>query len=126
MGARFIYRNKSDPRFYDASRGEMRGGPDKVIVYVNGVLCAMDREARITVPVSRWKLAKIGVACFWAALRSEGAASRSPEAASVPEPSRETFHPAVPLFEPLPEAEQQESDEVRWERLMQEMRDLSR
>ena len=126
MGARFIYRNRSDPRFYDASKGEMGGGPDKVIVYVNGVFCAMDREVRITVPVSRWKLAKIGVACFWAALRGEGTAPCSPQAASVPEPNRETFHPVAPLFEPLPEAEQPESDEVRWERLMQEMRDLSR
>jgi type IV secretory pathway TrbD component len=125
MGARFIYRNRSDPQFYDASRGEMRGGSDKVIVYVNGVLCAMDREARITVPVSRWKLAKIGVACFWAALRGERAATRSPKAASVSEPNREALHP-VTLSEPLPEAEQQESDAVRWERLMQEMRDLSR
>ena len=125
MGARFIYRNRSDPRFYDASRGEMRGGSDKVIVYVNGVLCAMDREARITVPVSRWKLAKIGAACFWAALRAGAAAPRSPKAASVSEPNREALHPVTPS-EPLPEAEQQESDEVRWERLMQEMRDLSR
>lgn len=64
MGARFLYRTRSDPRSYDASRGEMRGGPDTVIVYVNSVLCAMDREVRITIPVTRWKLAKIGVACF--------------------------------------------------------------
>jgi hypothetical protein len=125
MGARFIYRNRSDSRFYDVSKGELRGGPDKVIVYVNNVLCAMDREARITIPVSRWKLAKIGVACFWAALRGEGAAPRSPKAASVPEPNREALHP-VTLSEPLPAAIQQESDEVRWERLIQEMRDLSR
>ena len=73
MEARFIYRNRSNARFYDASTREMRGGPDKVIVYVNGVLCAMDRETRITIPVSRWKLAEIGLACFWAALRGEGA-----------------------------------------------------
>ena len=53
MEARFIYRNRSDVRFYDASTREMRGAPDKVIVYINGVLCAMDREAKITIPVSR-------------------------------------------------------------------------
>ena len=51
MEARFIYRNRSDVRFYDASAREMRGAPDKVIVYINGVLCAMDREAKITIPV---------------------------------------------------------------------------
>ena len=72
MEARFIYRNRLDARFYDASKGEMRGGPDKVIVYVNGVLCAMDREARIVIPVSRWKLAEIGFACFLAALKGKG------------------------------------------------------
>jgi hypothetical protein len=53
MEARFIYRNRSDVAFYDASTREMRGGPDKVIVYVNGVLCAMDREAKILIPVWR-------------------------------------------------------------------------
>ena len=125
MGARFLYRTRSDPRSYDASRGEMRGGPDTVIVYVNSVLCAMDREVRITIPVTRWKLAKIGVACFWAALRGEGTAPRSPKATSLPEPNQEALHP-VTLSEPLSEAIQQESDEVRWERLIQEMRDLSR
>ena len=122
MGARFLYRTRSDPRSYDASRGEMRGGPDTVIVYVNSVLCAMDREVRITIPVTRWKLAKIGVACFWAALRGEEA---SPKPASVPEPNRKAVHP-VTRSEPLLEATQQESDEARWERLIQEMRDLSR
>jgi hypothetical protein len=35
MEARFIYRNRSDVAFYDASTREMRGGPDKVIVYVD-------------------------------------------------------------------------------------------
>ena len=74
MEARFIYRNRSDVAFYDASTQEMRGGPDKVIVYVNGVLCAMDREARIVIPVSRWKLMEIGVACFLAALKAKGSA----------------------------------------------------
>ena len=75
MEARFIYRNRPDGRFYDASSREMRGGPDKVIVYVNGVLCAMDREAKIVIPVSRWKLMEIGAACFLAALKVKGAAS---------------------------------------------------
>lgn len=91
MEARFIYRNRSDARFYDASAGEMRGGADKVIVYVNGVLCAMDRESKITIPVSRWKLAEIGLACFWAALKGKGAVPRSLESVPVPEPP-----PALP------------------------------
>jgi hypothetical protein len=38
MEARFIYRNRSDVGFYDGSMQEMRGGPDKVIVFINGVL----------------------------------------------------------------------------------------
>src|SRR5215467_2447450 len=59
----FIYRNRSEERFYDANTQRMQGGPDKVIVYINGVLCAMDHEARIIIPVSRWKLAEIGWAC---------------------------------------------------------------
>ena len=125
MEARFIYRNRSDGRFYDASRRGIRGGADKVIVYVNGVLCAMDREAKITIPVSRWKLARIGVACFWAAFRGEGATPRSLEAVPVPEPAPEAPPPGA-LPEPLPEAIHEEGDEARWERLMQEMRDLSR
>jgi hypothetical protein len=127
MEARFIYRNRSDVRFYDASMQEMRGGPDKVIVYVNGVLCAMDREARITIPVSRWRLAEIGLACFWAALRGEGTVPRPLEAvrlvASAPE--------ALPPFpeempEPEPSASHQEIPETQWERLLREMSDLSR
>ncbi|WP_036051169.1 hypothetical protein [Bradyrhizobium sp. Tv2a-2] len=127
MEARFIYRNRSDVQFYDASTRERRAGPDKVIVYVNGVLCAMDREAKITIPVSRWKLAEIGLACFWAALRGEGAVPHSLEAAPVSEPAREALSSvAVAFSEPLAEAIHQESDESRWERLMQEMRDLSR
>jgi hypothetical protein len=71
----FLYRNRSDTRFYDANTQEMRGGPDKVIVYLDGVLCAMDRETKITIPVSRWKLAEIGLVCFWTALRGEKARS---------------------------------------------------
>jgi len=64
MEAQFIYRNRSDDPFYDAFAQEMRGGPDKVIVYIDGILCAMDREAKITIPASRWKLMEIGLACF--------------------------------------------------------------
>jgi hypothetical protein len=116
----FIYRNRSEARFYDASTGEMRGGPDQVIVYLDGVLCAMDRETKIAIPVSRWKLAEIGLACFLTALKGKGAATRSVE--SVPLPK---LIPEV-LSEPPPETTERESSEARWERLMQEMRDLSR
>jgi hypothetical protein len=132
--ARFIYRNRSDLGFYDASTREMRGGPDKVIVYVNGVLCAMDREAKVVIPVSRWKLMEIGVACFLAALKAKGAASGSLESVPVPEPP-----PALPeavdehLSRSLddderapPEAIHQESSEPEWEHLLREMRNLSR
>jgi type IV secretory pathway TrbD component len=69
--ATFIYRNRSDDRFYDASTQRMHGGPDKVIVYINGVLCAMDHDAKIIIPVSRWKLAEIGLACFLAAIKGK-------------------------------------------------------
>jgi hypothetical protein len=116
----FIYRNRSDARFYDASTHRMHGGPDKVIVYINGVLCAMDREARIAIPVSRWKLAEIGLACFLAALRSKGVAPRRLQ----PEPLPES--PPEALLEPPSEAEDRENAEDPWERLMKEMRDLSR
>jgi hypothetical protein len=133
MEARFIYRNRSDVGFYDASTREMRGGPDKVIVYVNGVLCAMDRKAKIVIPVSRWKLMEIGVACFLTALKAKGAAPSSFESVPVPEPP-----PALPeavdehLLRSLdderasPGATHQESSEAQWERLIREMRDLSR
>ena len=133
MEARFIYRNRLDARFYDASKGEMRGGPDKVIVYVNGVLCAMDREAKIVIPVSRWKLAEIGLACFLAALKGKGA-PRSLEHVAVHEPPPALPEPADEhLLRSLddderasPQASHQESSEARWERLIREMRDLSR
>ncbi len=140
MEARFIYQNRSDARFYDASTGEMRGGPDKVIVYINGVLCAMDREAKIAIPVSRWKLMEIGAACFLAALKVKGGASRSLE--PVPMPPRDvelamengdgiSHHDEYivreeELPEPAPEATHQESSEPEWELLVREMRDLSR
>jgi len=118
----FIYRNRSDPRFYDASTQRMHGGPDKVIVYINGVLCAMDREAKITIPVSRWKLAEIGLACFRAAIKGKAVAPRLLETERLPESPPQAF------IEPPPEAtdEDEESPEDQWERLMKEIRDLSR
>jgi len=134
MEARFIYRNRSDVGFYDASTREMRGGPDKVIVYVNGVLCAMDREAKVVIPVSRWKLMEIGVACFLAALKAKGAAPSSLESVPVPEPPPE-LPEAVDEYllrsldddeRASPEPTHQESSEPEWERLIREIRDLSR
>jgi hypothetical protein len=118
--ATFIYQNRSGGRFYDASSGQMRGGPDKVIVYFNGVLCTMDREARVMIPVSRWKLAEIGLACFKAALRRKRTVTRPAKPAPLPEPVPQA------LPEPLPEVSEPESAETQWERLMREMRDLSR
>jgi hypothetical protein len=120
MEPRFIYRNRTNGRFYDASTREMRGGPDKVIVFVDGVLCAMDREAMVSMPVSRWKLAQIGLACLMAALKGKGEAPRPPEFVPLPEPPPETF-PETP-----PKVTGEDSSEVRWERLMRELRDLSR
>jgi hypothetical protein len=117
MNAVFIYRDRPDDRFYDASTGEMRGGPDKAIVYLNGFLFALDRKAKIAIPVSRWKLAEIGLGCVLAALKGKGSAARSVEPMHAKPPRQ-----ALP--EPPPEAT--ESPEARWERLMQEMRDLSR
>jgi len=117
MEAAFIYRIRSKDRFFDASTGEMRGGPDKVIAYVNGFLCAMDHEAKIAFPVSRWKLAQIGLGCVLTALRGKGAAAR-PVAPASAKPAPEA------LAGPPPEAT--ESPEDKWERLMQEMRDLAR
>jgi hypothetical protein len=116
----FLYRNRADARFYDASTQEMRGGPDKVIVYLDGVLCAMDRETKITIPISRWKLAEIGLVCFWTALRGKSAATRPVEPVRLPEPAAEG------LPDPTPEAVRQSPPEDPWERLMREMRDLSR
>jgi hypothetical protein len=115
-----IYRNRSDERFYDASAQRMQGGPDKVIVYVNGVLCAMDRDARIIIPVSRWKLAEIGLACFRAAIKGKAAAPRRLKAEVIPQ------SPPEALLEPPPEARDEERPEDQWERMMKEIRDLSR
>ena len=116
----FIYRNRSDGRFYDASSQRMQGGPDKVIVYINGVLCAMDREAKITIPVSRWKLAEIGLACFMAALKGKGVPPRLVSVEQLPEAEPEA------LLEQPPEAYVEEPPEDQWERLMKEIRDLSK
>lgn len=126
--ATFIYLNRSDDRFYDASTGQMRGGPDKVIVYINGVLCAMDRDAKIMIPVSRWKLAEIGLACFRAALSRKGTVTRPVKAMPVPELLPQALPESIPQAppEPLLEATEPESRETQWERLMREMRDLSR
>jgi hypothetical protein len=150
--ALFIYRNSSRPRFCDPATQQTRGGADKVIVYVNGVLCTMDREAKITIPVSRWKLAEIGLGCFLAALKSKRAtpralqangkratpraleakgkraAPRSLEARPLPESPPETFPASPPEKIPAPprQVPEQESSETKWERLIQEMRDLSR
>ena len=110
MDAAIIYRD-------DASAGGTHGGPDRVLAYVNGLLCAMDREAKIVIPVSRWRLARIGLACFWTALKGKGAPTRPVEPPPVP-----TAKEALPG--PPPEAT--ESPQDRWERLMQELRDLSR
>src|SRR5277367_2227209 len=131
MEARFIYRNRSDTRFYDASKGEMRGGPDQVIVYIDGLLCAMDRDAKIVIPVSRWKLAEIGLACFLAALKGKGGAPRSLEVVpepppALPEPADEHLLRSLDDERASPEAPHHESSEARWERLIREMRDLSR
>ena len=133
MKPRFIYRNLADARFYASSKGEMRGGPDKVIVYIDGLLVAMDRDAKIIIPVSRWKLAEIGLACFLAALKGKGA-PRSLEPVAVHEPPPALPEPADEhLLRSLddderasPQASHQESSEARWERLIREMRDLSR
>jgi hypothetical protein len=152
MEARFIYRNRLDARFYDASSREMRGGPGKVIVYVNGVLCAMDREAKIVIPVSRWKLMEIGAACFLAALKAKGAAPSSLESRARynrsrhSEPHMQLLHVPVPEPPPAPpepaeehllrsfddderaspEPTHQENSEAEWEHLIWEIRDLSR
>ena len=118
METAFIYRNREAERFYDASTGEMRGGADKVIAYANGILCAIDRESKITFPVSRWKLAQIGFGCVLTAVRGKGAAIRSvePVPLATPPPAALSEHPA----------EVTESPEERWERLLQEIQDLSR
>ena len=125
--ATFIYLNRSGDRFYDASTGQMRGGPDKVIVYINGVLCAMDRDAKIMIPVSRWKLAEIGLACFRAALSRKGAVTRPVKAMPLPE-LPQALPESTPQTqpEPLPEATARETAETQWERLMREMNELSR
>jgi hypothetical protein len=112
MDAAIIYQNERDVRY----------GPDKIVAYVNGALYAVDREqgAKIAIPVSRWKLAEIGLACFVAALSGKGAAPRLLESVPLPEP------PPEALAEPPPEVIDGKSPEEEWERLIREMRDLSR
>jgi hypothetical protein len=87
----------------------------------------MDHEARIIIPVSRWKLAEIGWACFRAAIKGKAVAPRSLEAEQLPETER----PADAFLEPPLEARnlearKEEGPEDQWERLMTEIRDLSR
>src|SRR5262249_16723101 len=122
MEPRFIYRNRSGDRIYDAATGEMRGGPDKVIVYLNGVLCAMDHESKIAIRVSRWKLMEIGLACCFAALKGNRAVAHSDE----PLPLAPPEHPAEEPPEPLAVTAPKDRSEDPWDRLMREMRDLSR
>ena len=117
--AAFIYRNRSNDQFYDASTGAMRGGADRVIAYTHGLLCVLDREAKIAIPVSRWKLAQIGLVCVLTAIRGKGAAIRSVEPVPIVTP------PPLPEALPAPPPEVTESPEARWERLLQGMRDLS-
>ena len=89
----------------------MRCGPDKVIVYLNGVLCAMDREATIAIPFSRWKLVEIGLACFLVALKGNGAAApRSLEPVDPPEAALDAHHPAPEALAELP----REAEHLPW------------
>jgi hypothetical protein len=74
MTSVIIYQDRPDNWQYDASAQEMRnyGVATKKIVYVDGELCLLDTasEAKlIIIPVSRWKLVKIGLHCIMAALR---------------------------------------------------------
>jgi hypothetical protein len=126
MQPRFIYRNRSDDRIFDAASGEMRGGPDKVIVYLDGVLCAMDHEAKIAIRVSRWKLMEIGLACCFAALKGNRAAVQSDEPLplSAPEPPADLSAGAVESSDPRAHTKPRHED--HWERLMRDLRDLSR
>ena len=69
-----IYQDKPDDWQWHASTQQLRnyGDASKKVVYANGVLCILDKEpeARLAIiPVSRWKLAVIGLSCIMAALR---------------------------------------------------------
>ena len=121
MEPRFIYKNRSVDPFYDAETGEMRGGPDKVIVYLNGVLCAMDHQSKIAIRVSRWKLLEIGLACCFAAIKGNrgGAHLDEPLPLSAPEPPAEEL-------DPLADTTSEDRSEDQWDRLMCELRDLSK
>ena len=122
MEPRYIYKNRSEDRIYDAATGEMRGGPDTVIVYLNGVLCAMDHESKIAIRVSRWKLMEIGLACCFAALKGDRAVARSDEPLPLAAPLE---LPEDEPPEPLAVAPPKRSEDP-WDRMMRELRDLSR
>jgi len=122
MEPRFIYKSRSDDRIYDAATGEMRGGPDKVIVYLDGVLCTMDHDSKIAIRVSRWKLMEIGLACCLAALKGNRAVDYSDEPLPLAAPPEITMEQPP---EPLAVAPPKRSEDP-WDRLMREMRDLSR
>jgi type IV secretory pathway TrbD component len=128
MQPRFIYRNRSVERFYDAETEEMRGGPDKVIVYLNGVLCAMDHESKIAIRVSRWKLLEIGLACCFAALKGSRATAQSDEPLPLSAPEfpagKDPGARADESLDPPPATKPRREDQ--WDRLMRELRDLSR
>ncbi len=98
MDAAIIYQNRRDIPYYDASTREMRGGPDKIIAYVNGALCAVDREQGLLEPVP------------------------------LPEPPPEALAEPLPealVVKPPPEAIDRKSPEEEWDRLIKEVRDLS-
>jgi type IV secretory pathway TrbD component len=127
MQPQFIYRARSVERFYDAETGEMGGGSDKVIVYLNGVLCAMDHESRIAIRVSRWKLFEIGLACCIAALRRSRATAQSDEPLPLSVPgslAEEDLEQGPSEDESSDPAAPRPGDQ--WDRLMCELRDLSK
>jgi hypothetical protein len=74
MAGVIIYQDKPENWQYHAPTQEMRnyGGASKKIIYVDGELCAFDRElgARaFIISVSRRELAEMGLRCIMAALK---------------------------------------------------------
>jgi hypothetical protein len=69
MSNEIIYQDRPDNWHYNART--RYGGPRKLIAYAAGVLYALDHErgAKIDFPVSRWKLAEIGLSCIVAAIK---------------------------------------------------------